>query len=165
MGVVFAEIMTVVGGEHRDTGLLFKAEQIGADAVLHLQALVLDLEEKVFFAEDLAESPRSLAGRFVPAFHQLFGDFTFEASGEGDQALRVFREKLLADARLVIEAMHTGFGSYFGEVAIALVGLGENAKMVVGVPFRRPAMVVFFADVKLAADDGLDAGLLGGFCE
>src|SRR4051794_40615872 len=74
-------------------------------------------------------------------------------------------KEFLADARLVIKTVHAGFGGDLGQVAIAFVGLSEYAEMVVGVAFGRPAMVVFFADVKLASDDGLDAGLLSGFSE
>ena len=71
-------------------------------------------------------------------------------------------QKFLADARLVIEAVQRGFRGDLDQVAIAFLVFGQHQQVVVGVAFGRRArcVVVFLADVKLAADDRLDAGLV-----
>ena len=69
----------------------------------------------------------------------------------------MFRQKLLADARLVIEAVHAGFRGDLDQVAVAFFIFRQHQQVVVGIAFRRCAMVIFFADVKLAPDDRLDA--------
>src|SRR4051812_1457546 len=55
--------------------------------------------------------------------------------------------------------MHAGFRGDLHEVAITLFILSQYQQMVVGIAFWRSAMVIFFADIKLAPDDGLDAFL------
>ena len=72
-------------------------------------------------------------------------------------------EKLLAHPRLVIEAVQGGFRCDLYEIAIALFVLRQHEQMVVGIAFRRSALdvvIVFLADVKFAADDGLDVILV-----
>ncbi len=74
-------------------------------------------------------------------------------------------EKFLADARLVIKAVQRGFGRDLDQVAVAFFVFGEHEQVVVGVAFGRGAVVVFFADVEFAADDGLHARMFGGVDE
>ena len=74
-------------------------------------------------------------------------------------------QKLFAYARLVIETMQRCLGRDLYEITVAFFVFGEHQQMVVSVAFGRRApdvMVIFLADVKLAADDRLDTGLDGG---
>src|SRR5579859_707707 len=98
--------MTVIGGQHGDAGLFFQAKKIFMDTVLELQPLVLYLKKEIFRPEYLAEKAGSGAGGIVLPFGEEFRDFTLEASGEPNQSFGVLRQKLLADARLVIKAIH-----------------------------------------------------------
>ncbi len=93
---------------------------------------------------------------------QFFGDLALQAAGESDEALRVLRQKPLADARLVVEAVERGLGGDLHQVAVALVVLSQHDEVVVAVALRRRAMVFFLADVQLAAQDGLHAYFFGG---
>ncbi len=168
VGVLFAEIVAVVGRDQRNAGVLAQAQQVGADLVLLLQALVLNLEEEILCAEELAEEAGSLARGVVLPFRQALGDFALQAAGKPDQPARVLGEKFLADARLVVEAVERRLGGDLHQVAVALVGLGEHDQVVVVIAVGRRAVhavVVLLADVELAADDGLDAVLLGGIVE
>ena len=131
------------------------------DAMFHRQALILNFEVEILFPEDVGESACSGAGRVVVALCQTFGDLAFEASGEADQAAGVFGEKFLADARLVVKAVQRGFRGDLHQVAVAFFVLSKYQQVVVGIALRRRAMVVFLADVELATDDRLHAGVFG----
>ena len=126
MRVVFAEVVAVIGRDHRQAEFLFQPEQVGVNAMLLLQALILDLEKEIVFAEDVAIGRRRISRRLVVIFHQALGDFPFQTSREPNQSFGVFCEKLLADARLVIEAAQGSFRSNLGQVAIALFVLSQH---------------------------------------
>ena len=68
----------------------------------------------------------------------------------------------LADARLAVEAVQRCFRSDADQVAIAFFVFGQHEQVVVVVALRGGAMVLVLAHVELAAEDGLDALLLGG---
>ena len=52
-----------------------------------LQSLVLNLQEEIFFAEDVAIVAGRLARGVVLVFHQPFGDFALQAARKSDQSL------------------------------------------------------------------------------
>ena len=102
------------------------------------------------------------ASGIVVPFRQALGDFAFQASGKADQSRGMFGEEFLADARLVIKAVQRGFRGDLHQIAVAFFVLGEHQQVVVSVAFGRRALdvvIVFFADIKFAADDRLDAVL------
>ena len=73
----------------------------------------------------------------------------------------MFGEILLAHARLAIEAVQAGLAGHPDQVAIALFVFGQHQQVVVLVVGRVGAMVFGLAHVELAAQDRLDALLLG----
>ena len=162
VGVVFAEVVAVVGGDERDVEVFFEAEEIGVDLLFELEALVLNFEEEVAAAEDVLVLRGSAARGLVVPFHQVLAELAGEAAGEADESCGVFGEIFLADARLAIEAVERGLRRDADEVAVALFVFGEDEQVVVVVALRLGAMVVLLADVELAAEDGLDAARLGG---
>src|SRR5260370_10175852 len=168
VGVVFAEIMTVVGGDHRNPEFFFQPEEIGMDAVLHLQTLVLDLQKEIMFAEDVAILSRRGASSLILFFHEEFGDRALEAAGESNQTLRMIGKESLAYARFLVEAVQRSFRRDLDQVAIAFFIFSKNQEVVVGIAVRWSALdavVIFLANVKLAADDGFDSGIPGGVNE
>ena len=68
------------------------------------------------------------------------------------------------DAGLVIEAVEVGGGDEVDEVAVALLVFAEEDEVVVAVGIGA-GLVALLGDVDLAADDGVDAGGLGGVIE
>ena len=165
LGIVFTKIVAVVGRHHRDAELFFQAEEIGVDPVFQLKALVLYLEKKVLLAEDVTKESGRFARGFVLPFRQPLCHLPFQASRERDQALRMLSQKLFADARLVVKAVQRRLGGDLDEIAEALIGFGQDAKMVVAIALRRSAMIIFLTDVELATKDGLDARTLSGIVE
>ena len=166
--VVLAEIVAVVGGDQRKAKIFFQTEQVGVDAVFLFQALVLNFQEEIVRAENIAVGGGRIPGRVVVVFHQAFGDFAFQAAGKSDQSFGVLGQKLLAHPRLVIEAAQRGFRGDLGQIAVAFLVFRENQKMVISVALGWSALdvvVVLLADVELAADDRLHPGLVGGIDE
>src|ERR1019366_3088020 len=133
------------------------------NAVLHLQALVLNLEEEVLFAEEVAIESGGRARRLVLAFRQALGDFAFQASGKPDQPLRMLRQEFLANAWLVVKAAQRSFRRDLHQVAVAFFVFGEHQQMVVSVTVggsARDDVIVFLANVEFAANNRFDAGLV-----
>jgi hypothetical protein len=75
-----------------------------------------------------------------------------------------FGKKLFTDARLVVKTAQRRFRRDLCQVAVAFLVFRKHQKVVIGIAFRRSALdvvVVFLADVKLAADDRLHSRLVG----
>ncbi len=126
VGIVLTEVVAVVGRNQRQSEVPLQLEQSGMDPVFHWEPLVLNFQKEVFLAEDIAVGRTGLPGGRIVPFHQPLRDFPLQATGKPDQPLGMFGEKLLADARLVIEAVQRGFGRNFGEVPVTLFVLGKD---------------------------------------
>ena len=108
VGIVFAEIVAVIGGDEGEPQVFFQLKQAGMNAVLHRKSLVLDFEKEIVLAKDVAVIGRSRARGCVVPFRQALGDFALEAGGEADQSSRMLRQKLLTDSGFVVEAVQRG---------------------------------------------------------
>ena len=76
----------------------------------------------------------------------------------------MFRQKPLADARLVVEAVQRRFGCNACQIAVALFAFGKHQQVVICVAFGRCALnvvIVLLAHVEFTAHDGLDPYRLG----
>ena len=105
MGIVFAEIVAVVGGHHGHAQLFFEAEKSRMDLVLLLQTLILNFKEEILFAENVTVGTSHFPRKRVFLFGEELGDFTLETAGERNESPGMFGKESLADARLVVEAM------------------------------------------------------------
>ena len=155
--------MRVVGGDERDVQIFFEAEHGFGDLAVGREAVVLNFEEVVPSPEEIFVEAGADFGRFVVAGHDVLRDFAGEAARETDEAFGVFGEKFFADARLAIEAVQRGLAGKSNEVFIARFVFGEDEHVVVlGVGVGLAAMILFLADIELAAEDGLQVALLHG---
>ena len=156
--VVLAQVVHVVGAHHRQAEVAGDAGQAAVHDLLLVEALVLQLEEEVVGAEDVAVRRRRGAGLLQPILVDAFGDLALETARQADEALAVLREQVLVDARLVVEAFRVAGRDQLDQVVEAFVGLGQQHQ-VVGRLARRPALGAAIArrDVDLAAEDRLDA--------
>jgi hypothetical protein len=176
MRVAVMEIVAVVGGDERDAGFLGEADEVFVYALLDFKALVLNFEEEIAFAENVAEAISILAGQVEFFIHHRFGDRAAKAGGEGDEAFAVLGEKIEINAWLVIEAFEESGGDELDEIVVTLEIFAEKNEVVTaaGAGFHFAAIAVgggcgFFAavvaaafgDVDFAADDGLDVALAG----
>ena len=95
------------------------------------EPVVLQLDEQVVLAEDLLQ-PAGLGERaLLVALQQRLQDVAAEAAGGGDEPVVVLLEQLPVDLRLVVVALEEGEAGQLDEVAVALVGLGEQGQVVV----------------------------------
>ena len=85
--VFVVEIVAIVGGDKGDAGFLGEADELAVDALFDGQALVLNFEEEIAFAENVAEAVGVFAGLVELLFDDAFGDGAAEAGGESDQPL------------------------------------------------------------------------------
>ena len=52
--ILFAQVMRIVGGDEREAGFAGEADEFGREALILLQVVVLDFEEEILGAEDVA---------------------------------------------------------------------------------------------------------------
>ena len=124
------QIMTVVRGDQGDARLLRQADNMRIDALFDVQALILDFEEKVPLAEDVAQSVGSFS-RLVRAFlHQAFGNGAAQARRQGDQAATVLRQQVVINSGFVIKPFEVTGGHELDEVAISFGIFAKQYEMI-----------------------------------
>ena len=166
LGLRAVDVVQVVRGDQRQADLRGEAEELLGQAPLLGQAVVLDLEEEVPGAEDVAVRAGQASSRLPVLDLERPGDLAVEAGAEADQALGVLREVVPVDARLVVVAVEVRVGDDAAEVPIARPVLGQEDQ-VEGLGVRLALAVGHGppGDVRLDADDRLDAALLAGLVE
>src|ERR1700744_2464891 len=125
------------------------------DEVFLLKPLILNLEEKILAAKNIAKKGRSRSRSGVVPFRQPLRHFALQAARKPNQSLGMLGQKFLADARLVIKPEQRGFRRNLYQIAVAFFIFREHQQMVVGIAVRWGALdvvIVFLADVQLAAD-------------
>ncbi len=168
LGVFLLEVVHVVGAHALEAHLARQLRQLHVQLRLSLAgiaddfgALVLQLDIEILAAKDVDEGLRPLL-RLVhfPAV-EVLGDDAGDASAGGQDALVEFLQQARRDERLVVEIVHRGLAHDAHEVAVALVGFGQQNHVVAARGFVARNFVLR-REVDLAAKDGLDAGLHGG---
>ena len=163
--VPFGQVVAIIGGDQRDAGLLRHPQQVGLDAMLLFQALVLDFQIEIPRAQDVAVLARGPARRLIVVGEQVERHLAIQAGGKSDQAPAVLRQQLLVNAGLVVEPFQVAGADQLDQVAIALQVLAQQNQVVGVFAVARAAAAVAGGDVHLTADDGLDAVGFGGLAE
>ncbi len=174
-GVTLARVVQVVGGHVRQLQLAGYAAQPGGGAHLHVEAMVHQLDEEVLRPEDVPVHGRRLEGQALLAEPEPGLYLATGAAGGGDDALGVPGEQLTVHPRLAEVAFQRGHRGQLEQVVHTLGGLGQQGH--VGVrpgagdvvvllrrgspPDRLLVPAVLRRDVRLDADDRLDAGRAG----
>ena len=122
LGLGLVDVVEVVGHDERQAGLRRQAEELLVEAALLGQAVVLELEEEVVLAEDVAVLAGQPPGELPVVDLERLGDLAAEAGGQADQALAVAGEVLAVDPRLVVVAVEVGVGDEPAEVLVARRG-------------------------------------------
>ena len=150
--VLVPEVVDVAGGDERQAGRPGELRERGIDPLLHIEAGVLDLQVDGVAPEDVDE-PRDfrLGLGALPVLERL-ADPAREAAGERDEPLRVRREEVPVDARLVVVALEEAGRGELDQVRVALVRLGQQRQVRVALPLRQPVV----GHVDLAAEERLD---------
>ena len=159
--VLAPEVVGVVGADERDAGLLRDVDQSRVDAPLLLEPLVLQLEEKVALAEDVAQDGGLLQGRVEAVLEQPLGHGALEAGRERDQPLRVPGEQLLVHPGLVVEPLEIGERHELREVLVTGEVRGQEDEVVGLIAAAGLLVPALLGHVDLAADDRGDPALAG----
>ena len=152
-----AQVVAIVGGDQRDAGPGGECGRSGADLVLDLEAVVLDLEEEVLRPEDLAVGERGPRRALGVVGEEVAADLALGTRRQGDQPLGVRGEDFVVHARLVVEALEEGERGEPHQVAKAPLVARQQDQVVgavAGAVAAAPA-----GDVRLHPDDRLDARL------
>ena len=162
--VLFAQIVGVVGHHQGQSQLPGKA----LDALIHRallrNAVILQFQEEIPLPENAGHFLCVLLRGIVVFFHQVLGDCTGKARGQGDQPLMVLPEQLKVDSGLAVKAVDKGFRHQIAEVFVPRSVFTQQHQMIgVIVDPVYPVGHAPAGDVDLAADDRLDSGGFGGF--
>ena len=175
-GVLLAGVMRVVGHDRRDAELPADLEQAVADPALDVQAVLHQLEEVVFLAEDVLPLGRPLERLVELAEPQPGLQLARRAAGGSHQPGRVRRDDLLVHPRPLDQpALGVGAGGELEQVMQAFLvprpdglvqvgpGGGDVVFLLVRLAPQDPVGVApgFRRHVGLDPDYRRDAGLLG----
>jgi hypothetical protein len=169
--VVAVGVVRVVGGQQGRTDAVGDLDELGVGVALRRQAMVLDLDEQMVLAEDLLQAAGFVECTFLVAVQQRLQHVSAQAASGGDETVVVLLEQFPVDLRLVVVALEEGQTRQLDEVAVPLVGLGQQGEVVVellaavGLAARvvdptaphRTFGSVLEGHVRLGADDGLHA--------
>ena len=160
LSLLRADVMKIVRQDEWESNLRCELEELLVQSLLLWEAVILHLKVEAVFAEDVAVAPRKRT-RMLPVIN-LKGtrDLAVQAAGESDQPLRILREVLKVDARLVVHAVEVRVGDETAEVAVARCVRGEQDE-VKGLLVCLPLLVTHATtrNVGLHADDRLDPTL------
>ena len=163
-GVFAAQVVGVVGGDERNARIHGKAVDLRSQPLVLLEAVILNFEEEVLFAEDVAIGVGEAARVFVFVGEDGFVEVAAQARREADEAFRMGGQQIFIDARLVVKAFEKRRGNQLDEVLVAFLVFAEQDEVVVAVGVG-PGLVALLRDVDFAADDGLDSLRFGGVVE
>ena len=172
LGVVRVRVVQVVGADERQVELVREAQQVAHDALLDAESVIHDLGEVVVAAEDVAIVGCRLQGFVVLTEPQARLHLSGGAPGRRDEPVGVLREQLAIHARLEVVALDRRPAREAEQVVHARCRFGQErhvrictrAGHVVAAA-RTPAhpglvtAVRSGRDVRLGADDRLDAGV------
>ena len=151
--------MHVVRRHEAEPELLREFWQDRVALFLHLDAVVVHLEEEIFRAQDIAK-----IGCALPGLGEVIGldrhvDLALEAAAQPDQSARMFREQLLIDPRLVMKTIEMRDRDHLHEVAVAGLVPRQQGEMIGGIALvRRAIFHLARGHVGLATDDRFEPG-------
>ena len=165
-GVLFGEVVGVVGADERDARLPGQTHDLRADGTLLLQPVVLELQEEVLRPEYVAVFQRDPFGPVIVSLGQRPGDLPGQTGRQGDEPLMVFPQQLPIHTGPAVEALGPGGGDHLDEIVVSRLILTQQHQM--GVLAVRAVNLVepcAGRHIRLAAEDRLDTGFLRLFIE
>ncbi len=163
--VLHVQVMTVVCGDDGDARVPRQFDELPVHYFLLGDAVVLELEVKVFLAQYLFIFEGGPLCVLVPALDQKGRDLSAQAGRQADESFAVRPEEVLVYPGFVVEALEVCGGNELDEVFIALPVPRKENKVIRSLLIlaRGRAFIESGArrHVDFAPDDGLDPGLGG----
>ncbi len=137
-------------------------DQLRVAAALGVDTVVVEFDEIALRAEDIAVKPGDLTSLPPSPREDVMIHLALEAPAEGDEAIRVLRQQLPVDTRLVVKTLEMGGTDEFDEIAVPLGILHEERQVIGGVTSRTRRLVQHGTrrDIGLTTHDRLHPGLL-----
>src|SRR2546430_16706847 len=110
VSVLMMKIMTIVGGDERNSGLFRKSDQFAIDIFFDRYPLILNFKEEISFPENIAQAVGILARPIVLLIHDRFGHWPAKTGGERNQAFAVFGKQIVVNSGAVVEALKKAGG-------------------------------------------------------
>ena len=119
LGVLFAQIMGVVGGCHGDARLPGKLDKLRQNGGILLQAVILQFDVVILCTEQIpVPQCRRLCALVVPCQNGL-RDLARQTGRKADKPLVVLLQKLLIHAGFGVKALHKTGRDHFDQILIA----------------------------------------------
>ena len=119
LGVLFAQIVGVVGGCHGDACLPGKLDELRQNSGIFFQAVILQFDVVIFCTEQVpVPQRRCLCALVVPSQNGL-RDLARKTGRKADKPLVILLQKLLIHAGLGVKALHKTCRDHFDQVLVA----------------------------------------------
>ena len=164
IGVLFLQVVAVVGGHQGNVHFTGQLDQFGQDKLFLPDAVIHDLDIEIPLPEDILHFPHIGAGGVPLVAQEELGQVAGQAGGKADQAFVVLPDEVIVDAGTVVIAGEEALGDEVHQVLIAGVVFAQEdqvAVFAVDGAFVPPVA----AHIGLAADDGLQPCILHGGIE
>ena len=163
VGILFPQIMGVIGTYQRNARLLMHPQQRPVDDGLVGNAVILQFQVVVVLAEQIVHLQGVGLGPLVIVVQDPLGHLAGQASRQGDQTFMVFPQQIHIDAGLVVKALHIGLGHHVAQIPIARLILAQQHQVPgFAVEFMCLVKPAAAGHVDLTADNGMDALRLAG---
>ncbi len=130
LGLLAPDVVQVVRHDERKADLGGEPQKLLVEPALLGHPVVLELEEEVALAEDVAVRAGELPGELPVVDLERLGDLAVEARGQADEPLAVLGQVLAIDARLVVVAVDVRVGDEAAQVLVAGPVLGQQDEVV-----------------------------------
>ena len=164
LGVLFLQVVAVVGGHQRHVHFPGQLNQPGQHQLLVADAVIHDFDIEIPLAEDILHFPHIGPGIIPALLQKQLGQVAGQAGGQAYQPLVMLADQVVIHPGAVVIARQEALGTQMHQVLIALIVLTQEDQMAV-IPASGGFVQAVAADVHLAADDGLDARILHGGIE
>ena len=156
LGILFVEIMDVVGDDYLDVEFSRQSDKLRHNLVLFLYPVALYLYV-IVLAEQLFVLDSQLPRLFGAIGKQQTGQLPGYTGGQTYKPFGILLQRLEVNTGLVIKSLYESDGIESAQIVIADVVLGKQNKVKVFLVLETDAVQIL-AHIKFATDDGLDAG-------
>ena len=125
--------VNIVRGNQSQIQVACDFHQFGVDSPLCIKAKIMNLDEIIFSAEDVPIGGGSGLRLIKASSLQERGDLAFQASAEGDDALRVRSQPLPVHAGFVVKSLQISCRRKLHKIPIALVVCREQREVECGI--------------------------------